>query len=50
MIAREVMLPRLAVGDRVLFHAAGGYTGVMASRFNGFDPPKFVWGEEGADA
>lgn len=47
VVARGVLLPRLAVGDRVAFGSAGAYTGVMASRFNGFDPPEVVWDEGG---
>lgn len=45
VIARGTVLPRLELGDRVLFHSAGAYSGVMASRFNSFEPPPYVWDE-----
>jgi ornithine decarboxylase len=37
----DYLLPSsLKVGDRLYIGASGAYTGVYASRFNGFDPPK----------
>jgi len=40
VIAREVMLPDLEVGDRVYVCSAGAYTTAYASRFNGMGPPR----------
>ena len=37
-----VLLPRLAVGDRVLFHLAGAYCTSCSSPFNGFAVPYVV--------
>jgi len=36
---RGIELPEVEVGDRVYIHAAGAYTTVYASSFNGFAPP-----------
>ncbi|HZQ97719.1 MAG TPA: type III PLP-dependent enzyme [Chloroflexota bacterium] len=40
VIATEVELPELEVGDRVYVMNAGAYTLSYASRFNGFAPPE----------
>ena len=37
-IAKNIALPRLSVGDWVLFPSMGAYTSAAASRFNGFAP------------
>jgi ornithine decarboxylase len=40
VITREAMLPQnIAVGNRLIFHAVGAYSLVVASRFNGFPKP-----------
>ena len=40
VITREAILPQnIAVGDRLIFHAVGAYSLVVASRFNGFPKP-----------
>ena len=36
---RDIDLPEVRIGDRVYIHAAGAYTTVYASAFNGFAPP-----------
>ncbi|CAD5231408.1 unnamed protein product [Bursaphelenchus xylophilus] len=36
----QTRLPRMAVGDWLLYHDMGAYTNVAASKFNGFEPPK----------
>jgi len=36
---RHLELPHVDIGDRVYIHAAGAYTTVYASSFNGFGPP-----------
>lgn len=42
-------LPELRAGDRIAFHHAGAYTTSIATRFNGFDPPRtLIVGTEGA--
>lgn len=40
VIDPEVILPELAVGDRVYIMSAGAYTTAYASHFNGFPVPK----------
>jgi ornithine decarboxylase len=40
IVARDVPLPDLAVGDRVYFLNAGAYTLSYASSFNGIGPPR----------
>lgn len=40
VIAKQVPLPDLAVGDRVYIPSAGAYTTAYASRFNGFSLPR----------
>lgn len=39
VMMRDVELPEVEVGDRLLVHNAGAYTTVYASSFNGFPPP-----------
>jgi ornithine decarboxylase len=36
---RDLSLPAVEIGDRLYVHAAGAYTTVYASSFNGFAPP-----------
>jgi len=40
VIAKQVLLPELAVGDKVYIPSAGAYTTAYASRFNGFLLPR----------
>ena len=47
VIAREVLLPELAVGDLVLSPAMGAYTAVTATRFNGREPTPIAVLESG---
>jgi len=50
VITREAILPQnIAIGDRLIFHAVGAYSIVVASRFNGFPKPDvyFVEHHEG---
>lgn len=42
MISEEEWLPELDVGDKVLIGAAGAYTVVYASTFNGYPAPRVV--------
>ncbi len=42
IVAREVRLPDLAVGDRVAISPAGAYTSVYASSFNGLAQPRVL--------
>ena len=52
VVASDVLLPRLAVGDYVLSPGAGAYTLAAASAFNGFDarsaPRVYVWSQAAA--
>jgi ornithine decarboxylase len=42
-LPEPVVLPRLAVGDRVAFRLAGAYSTGMATAFNGFPTPAVVY-------
>ncbi|MBE0690820.1 MAG: hypothetical protein IH587_11940, partial [Anaerolineae bacterium] len=42
VIVRDVMLPEIQVGDRLVFFDAGAYTNEYAAAFNGFPIPAFV--------
>jgi len=42
VIAREITLPRLQVGDKILICPAGAYTSSYASNFNGMKIPSVV--------
>ncbi|MDX2163555.1 MAG: type III PLP-dependent enzyme [bacterium] len=42
VIARNVELPELQIGDRLVFHDAGAYTNEYAAAFNGFPIPQVV--------
>lgn len=39
----NVQLPRLAVGDWLLFPVSGAYTTAIATDFNGFPRPTFFY-------
>jgi ornithine decarboxylase len=39
VVARDVMLPRVRVGDRIVIPACGAYTTAYSSEFNGFSGP-----------
>lgn len=43
VIARSVLLPKLAVGDWMYFQNMGAYTMAAASSFNGFDPSEIFY-------
>jgi ornithine decarboxylase len=47
VVAREVLLPELAVGDLVVSPAMGAYTAVTATRFNGREPTPIAVLESG---
>ncbi|MCC6616898.1 MAG: type III PLP-dependent enzyme [Anaerolineae bacterium] len=42
VIARDVVLPEVQIGDRLVFFDAGAYTNEYAAAFNGFPIPAFV--------
>ncbi len=42
VIARQVMLPEVHIGDRLVFFDAGAYTNEYAAAFNGFPIPSFI--------
>lgn len=42
VIARNVELPEVHIGDRLLFLDAGAYTNEYATNFNGFDIPRVM--------
>lgn len=42
VIARNVELPEIVIGDRLSFYDAGAYTNEYAVAFNGFPTPTFV--------
>ncbi|MHB1952706.1 MAG: type III PLP-dependent enzyme domain-containing protein, partial [Sulfobacillus sp.] len=42
VIAEEVLLPELCIGDWLVVENFGAYTNASASNFNGFSPPAFV--------
>ena len=42
VIARNITLPEIQVGERLLFHDAGAYTNEYAAAFNGFPIPEVV--------
>jgi ornithine decarboxylase len=42
VIARNVELPEIVIGDRLAFYDAGAYTNEYAVAFNGFPTPTFV--------
>lgn len=42
VIARDVLLPEVHIGDRLVFFDAGAYTNEYAAAFNGFPIPAFV--------
>ena len=44
VIATDVELPRMEVGDRVIIHSAGAYTTAYASPFNGYPIPETIVG------
>jgi ornithine decarboxylase len=43
VVAGDVALPPLEVGDWIVWPQMGAYTVAAASRFNGFDPPTSVY-------
>ena len=43
VIATNIMLPQLKIGDRIAFHQTGAYTTSVATQFNGFDSPKTLY-------
>jgi len=49
VVAKDVALPEVAVGDRVAIHPAGAYTTVYASAFNGLTQPPVVCVWSGPD-
>ena len=42
VIANDVLLPQVRVGDRIAILAAGAYTTAYASSFNGFPGPEVI--------
>jgi ornithine decarboxylase len=42
VIARNITLPEIHIGDRLLFHDAGAYTNEYAAAFNGFPIPEVI--------
>jgi ornithine decarboxylase len=42
VMARQVVLPEVHVGDRLVFFDAGAYTNEYAAPFNGFPIPQFI--------
>jgi ornithine decarboxylase len=46
VIAHEVTLPEVHIGDRLVFYDAGAYTNEYASNFNGFDIPQVMFVSE----
>jgi ornithine decarboxylase len=42
VIARNIDLPEVHIGDRLVFLDAGAYTNEYATTFNGFDIPRFM--------
>lgn len=42
VIARNIQLPEVQIGDRLVFYDAGAYTNEYAAAFNGFPIPQFV--------
>lgn len=42
VIARNIELPEINIGDRLLFHDAGAYTNEYAAAFNGFPIPEVI--------
>ena len=47
VVRRDLMAPRLSIGDRVLVPNCGSYTNAAATSFNGFVPAQMVvWEEE----
>lgn len=46
-VARDVMLPRLKIGDALLVPDCGSYSVASATNFNGFDiAPTYIWEDE----
>ena len=42
MIARNIEMPEIHIGERLLFHDAGAYTNEYAAAFNGFPIPEVI--------
>jgi ornithine decarboxylase len=42
VVARNLVLPRVEIGDRLVFHDVGAYTNEYAVTFNGFPIPQVV--------
>lgn len=42
VVAHDVTLPEVHIGDRLVFYDAGAYTNEYASNFNGFDIPEVI--------
>ncbi len=42
VIARNVEMPEINIGDRLVFHDAGAYTNEYAAAFNGFPVPELI--------
>lgn len=43
VIATDLLLPRIEIGDRIAFHHTGAYTTCIATEFNGFDRPDTLY-------
>jgi ornithine decarboxylase len=42
VIARNIQLPQIDIGERLVFYDAGAYTNEYAAAFNGFPIPQFI--------
>lgn len=42
VIARNIEMPEIHIGDRLVFHDAGAYTNEYAAAFNGFPIPELI--------
>jgi diaminopimelate decarboxylase len=42
VIARNVTMPEVNIGDRLVFFDAGAYTNEYAAAFNGFPIPRWI--------
>ncbi len=42
VVARNLEMPEIHIGDRLLFHDAGAYTNEYAAAFNGFPIPELI--------
>lgn len=42
VVARDILLPEIHIGDRLVFYDTGAYTNEYAAAFNGFPIPEIV--------